>query len=124
MSVPAPNRSPPHPVASVELDVSAPVRRRRGRLVFVTALAALLPPMAAAGSSVFLWFTTPSGSDLPARVAAIAAGGQLQPAQLPEVLEHAVVAAEGERFYGPPGLGTHGAPRGRLDAEDRSWGAQ
>ena len=103
----------------MELDVSPPVRRRRGRLVFVSALAALLPPMAAAGSSVFLWFTTPSGSDLPARVAAIAAGGQLQPAQLPEVLEHAVVAAEDERFYVHHGLDTIGTARALLDDVSR-----
>ena len=84
---------------------------RWGRLRLVSALAALLLLTTAAGSSVFFWFTTPSASDLSARVAAIASGGQLQPAQVPQVLKHAVVAAEDERFYIHHGLDTVGTGR-------------
>jgi len=102
-------------VASLELDTPASVHRKRGRLVLVIALAALLLLIAAAGSSVFLWSTTPSATDLAARVAKTAGGGELQPGQVPQVLEQAVVAAEDERFYVHHGLDTVGTSRAILD---------
>ena len=104
---------------SLELDTPALVHRKRGRLVILSALAALLVLVGAAGLTLFFWFTTPSGSDLPARVATMAAGRQLQPAEVPEVLEHAVVAAEDERFHVHHGLDTIGTGRALLDDVSR-----
>jgi len=85
----------------------------------VGALATLLLLIAVLGSSALLWVTTPSAADLPARVGAIAHGEQLQPGQAPLVLEHAVVAAEDERFYVHHGLDTIGTGRAVWDDVSR-----
>lgn len=119
VSLPAPNRSAPHPVSSLEAGTPTVAHRRLGRLGRLIAVAAFLLLMTAAGSSAFFWFTTPSASDLAARVAAMAPGGQLQPAQVPQVLEHAVVAAEDERFYVHHGLDTVGTGRAIWDDVSR-----
>ncbi len=87
-------------------------RRRRAQVIFGGALLAL---MAVAGSAGYLWMSTPSASDLQARVAAIAGLGRLLPSQLPALLEHAVVAAEDERFYVHHGLDTIGSARAVWD---------
>ncbi len=119
MSVPATNRAPPQPLSGVGVDTGPKVKRKRGRLGIVSALTALLVLVAGAGSAAYVWVTTPSGSDLPARVAAGAPGGQLQPAQIPLVLEHAVVSAEDERFYVHHGLDTVGTARAVWDDASR-----
>jgi len=85
----------------------------------VGALATLLLLIAVLGSSALLWVTTPSAVDLPARVGAIAHGEQLRPGQAPLVLEHAVVAAEDERFYVHHGLDTIGTGRAVWDDVSR-----
>ena len=95
------------------------MHRKLGRLGLVAALATLLLLVTVTGSSAFLWVTTPSAADLPARVAAIAHGEQLQPGQAPLVLEHAVVAAEDERFYVHHGLDTIGTGRAVWDDVSR-----
>jgi membrane peptidoglycan carboxypeptidase len=113
VSAPAWNRAPDRgltgPAAEVVLD-----RRRRGRLGLVRVPAALLLMGAAAGLG-FLWLGTPSGADLPPRVAAIAGGHELRPADVPAVLANAVVAVEDERFYRHHGLDTIGSARAVWD---------
>jgi penicillin-binding protein 2A len=85
-------------------------RRRRGRLGLVKVPAALL--LLAAGSAMaYLGFTTPSVDDLPQRVSALASGQPLRPADVPLLLEHALVAVEDERFYEHHGLDTVGTAR-------------
>ncbi len=95
------------------------MHRRLGRLGLGAALATLLLLIAVLGSSALLWVTTPSAADLLARVGAIAHGEQLQPGQAPLVLEHAVVAAEDERFYVHHGLDTIGTGRAVWDDVSR-----
>jgi penicillin-binding protein 1A len=84
--------------------------RRRGRLGLVRVPAALLLLVIAAALG-YVGFTTPSGDDLPDRVAALAGGAPLRPADVPLLLEHAVVAVEDERFSIHHGLDTVGTAR-------------
>jgi membrane peptidoglycan carboxypeptidase len=72
---------------------------------------AALPLLALAVAFAYLGFTTPSGDDLPQRVAALAVGRPLGPGDVPPVLERAVVAVEDERFYEHHGLDTLGTAR-------------
>jgi penicillin-binding protein 1A len=92
-------------------------RKRRGRLGLVKVLAALLllGALAMAASVGYLAFGTPSGADLPRRVAAIAGGRQLRPAEVPVLLTQAVVAVEDERFFIHHGLDTLGTARAVWD---------
>ena len=103
----------------LEAHTGPKVYRRLGRLGMVASLVALLLLLAVTGSSAFLWVTTPSAADLPARVDAIAHGEQLQPGQAPVLLEHALVAAEDERFYVHHGLDTIGTGRAVWDDVSR-----
>ncbi len=85
-----------------------------GRLGLLKVPAALL--LLSVGAALgYLWLGTPSGSDLQVRVAALAAGRPLRPSDVPLVLEHAVVAAEDERFYVHHGLDTLGTARAVWD---------
>jgi membrane peptidoglycan carboxypeptidase len=62
-------------------------------------------------SVAYLGFGTASAGDLPQRVAALAAGRPLRPAEVPAVLERAVIAVEDERFPQHHGLDTIGTAR-------------
>lgn len=96
----------PSPVTETGLGAS----RRRGRLGLVRVPAALL--LLALGSAMaYFGFSTPSVDDLPQRVAALADGRPLRPADVPLLLEHALVAVEDERFYEHHGLDTVGTSR-------------
>ena len=76
-------------------------------------LAAVLAALAVAGAGV-LWIATPSGSDLPQRVHEVASRNGvpvLIADQVPEVMAHAMVAIEDERFYSHHGPDTIGLAR-------------
>jgi penicillin-binding protein 1A len=76
-------------------------------------LAAVLAALAVTGAGV-LWIVTPSGSDLQARVQALAARngvGVLAADQVPTVMAQAMVAIEDERFYSHHGPDTIGLAR-------------
>jgi penicillin-binding protein 1A len=90
------------------------VRRKRGRLGLVKVPAALLL-LGLATAAGYLGFGTPSGSDLPQRVHAIARGHELRPDEVPTLLAHAVVAVEDERFSIHHGLDTLGTARALWD---------
>ncbi|HEY7200576.1 MAG TPA: biosynthetic peptidoglycan transglycosylase [Candidatus Dormibacteraeota bacterium] len=109
MSTPARNRAPgqPTPGPFVEIGRGA---KRQGRLGLVRVPAALLLLLGAAVAG-YLGITTPSGDDLPQRVAGLSRGAPLRPADVPAVLEQAVVAVEDERFYAHHGLDTVGTAR-------------
>jgi len=113
VSAPAWNRAPerglPGPAAEVVLE-----RPWWGRLGLVRVPAALLLLGVAAGLAT-LWVGTPSGEDLPRRVADIAGGRELRPADVPAVLARAVVAVEDERFFRHHGLDTIGTARAVWD---------
>ncbi|HXM56246.1 MAG TPA: biosynthetic peptidoglycan transglycosylase [Candidatus Dormibacteraeota bacterium] len=85
-------------------------RRRQGRRGLVRVPAALLL-LGMATALGYLGLSTPSGDDLPERVAALAGGKPLRPGDVPLILEHAVVAVEDERFYQHHGLDTIGTAR-------------
>jgi membrane peptidoglycan carboxypeptidase len=72
---------------------------------------AAVPLLVVAVALAYLGFGTPSGADLPQRVAALAAGAPLRPRDVPPTLERAVVAVEDERFYQHHGLDTLGTAR-------------
>ena len=77
------------------------------------AAAAVLAALALAGAG-FLWTSTPSGNDLPARVATTAAAQGvpvLAPGEVPPVLAEAMVAIEDERFYSHHGVDSIGLAR-------------
>jgi len=112
VSAPALNSAPAEPLRGSTDRVALGSRRRRLRSLLVPAALLLLAVAAALGS---LWLGTPSASDLPARVAALADGRPLRPADVPLLLEHAVVAAEDERFYLHHGLDTLGTARAAWD---------
>jgi membrane peptidoglycan carboxypeptidase len=76
-------------------------------------LAAVLAALVVTGAGV-LWIVTPSGSDLQARVQALAARngvGVLAADQVPTVMAQAMVAIEDERFYSHHGPDTIGLAR-------------
>lgn len=78
----------------------------------IALLVALVAPVVAT-----LWISTPDVSDVQARVAAEThAYGVvlLQPNQVPDLLAHAVVATEDERFYSHHGIDTVGLARSLL----------
>lgn len=84
----------------------------RRALVAVALVAALIAPSAGT-----LWFTTPSGDDIQARVAALTSsyGVPLLGAdQVPPRLAEAVVATEDERFYQHHGVDSLGVARALL----------
>jgi membrane peptidoglycan carboxypeptidase len=113
VSAPAWNRAParPAPGSAAQVVLGG---RRRSRLGLLLLPAALL--LLAVGAALgYLWLSTPSGADLPVRVAALAAGRPLRPSDVPPLLEHAVVAAEDERFYLHHGLDTLGIARAVWD---------
>jgi membrane peptidoglycan carboxypeptidase len=86
--------------------------RRAARLTFVVLA---LVVIAGAGG---LWAGTPSAEDLPQRVSRIATAAHvplLQPAQVPDVLAHALVSIEDERFYSHHGLDRIGIGRAAVD---------
>ena len=89
-------------------------RKRRGRLGLVRVPAALLL-LGLASAGGYLGLGTPSGADLPQRVAAIAGGRELRPDDVPDLLARAVVAVEDERFYVHHGLDTIGTVRAVWD---------
>lgn len=88
--------------------------KRRGRLGLVRVPAALLL-LGMAAALGYLSFGTPSGVDLPRRVAAIAGGRELRPDDVPAQLAQAVVAVEDERFAAHHGLDTVGTARAVWD---------
>ena len=87
-----------------------PGARRQGRLGLVRVPAALLLLVGATALGC-LGLVTPSGEDLPQRVAALAGGRPLRPADVPLLLEQAVVAVEDEHFFEHHGLDTVGSAR-------------
>jgi membrane peptidoglycan carboxypeptidase len=105
----APDDSPPSASAGIAVERRRP---RRRRLVLVPA-GLLLFTVAAA--LAYLGLRTPSAADLPQRVMVLAAGHPLQPADVPDMLAHAVVAVEDERFYVHHGLDTLGSARAVWD---------
>lgn len=80
--------------------------------------AALLILVALGGLLVaVLWAVTPSGSDLQARVGAVASADHvtvLRPGEVPPLLAEAVVAVEDERFYQHHGIDVLGLGRAAL----------
>lgn len=113
MSAPAWNSAPDLPMPSGPPEVALE-RKRRGRLGLVAALAALLL-LGVVCAAAYLDLSTPSGTDLPRRVDAIAGGRPLGPADVPPLLAHAVVAVEDERFFQHHGLDTIGTARAVWD---------
>lgn len=87
-----------------------PGAKRRGRLGLIRVPAALLLLVMAAALG-YLGIGTPSGEDLSERVAALSRGAPLRPADIPALLEEAVVAVEDERFFAHHGLDTVGTAR-------------
>ena len=70
------------------------------------------------GCGAGLWAATPSPDDLQQRVsrtATLAHVPVLQPAQIPDLLAHALVSIEDERFYSHHGLDTVGIVRAAFD---------
>ena len=94
-----------------------PVGARRLALAIV-ALAVVLGPSAAT-----LWMSTPSGSDIQARVTDLTHSygvALLGPDEVPDTLAKAVVATEDERFYTHHGIDSLGLARALLyDATNR-----
>jgi membrane peptidoglycan carboxypeptidase len=85
---------------------------RPARLTFVA-----FALLAAAGAAA-LWIATPAADDLQQRVKGIAAAAQvlvLQPSEVPDLLAHALVSIEDERFYSHHGLDSFGIARAGLD---------
>lgn len=84
----------------------------------IALLVAVVAPVVAT-----LWVSTPDVSDVQARVAALTRErgvAMLQPQQVPDILAHAVVATEDERFYSHHGIDTIGLARSLLyDAANR-----
>ena len=84
----------------------------------IALLVAVVAPVVAT-----LWISTPDVSDVQVRVAALTRErgvALLQPQEVPEVLAHAVVATEDERFYSHHGIDTVGLARSLLyDAANR-----
>ena len=84
----------------------------------IALLVAVVAPVVAT-----LWVSTPDVSDVQVRVAALARErgvALLQPQEVPEILAHAVVATEDERFYSHHGIDTVGLARSLLyDAANR-----
>jgi membrane peptidoglycan carboxypeptidase len=99
----------PGPPRQVELE-----RKRRGRLDLLRVPAALLL-LGLVGATGYFGLGTPSGADLPQRVASIAGGHTLRPGDVPSVLARAVVAVEDERFFVHHGLDTLGTARAVWD---------
>jgi membrane peptidoglycan carboxypeptidase len=97
-------------VASPTAEVGFGAERRRGRRGLVRVPAALLL-LGMATALGYLGLATPSGDDLPERVADLTDGRPLQPAEVPLLLMHAVTAAEDERFFEHHGLDTVGTAR-------------
>ena len=93
----------------------AGVRRLLGAVV---AAGVVLGPSAAT-----LWVSTPSGTDIQARVAALTRSygvALLNPDEIPSTLAKAVVATEDERFYTHHGIDSIGLARALLyDASNR-----
>jgi membrane peptidoglycan carboxypeptidase len=86
--------------------------RRPARLIFI---ALVLVLVVGAGA---LWTTTPPADDLQQRVARIAKAAHvavLEPAQVPDLLAHALVSVEDERFYSHHGLDSIGIGRAVFD---------
>jgi membrane peptidoglycan carboxypeptidase len=86
--------------------------RRAARLTFVAFALVLI---VSAGA---LWVTTPAADDLQQRVARIATAAHvpvLEPAQVPDLLAHALVSVEDERFYSHHGLDSIGIGRAVFD---------
>ena len=78
----------------------------------IAVLVALVAPVVAT-----LWVSTPDVSDVQDRVAAVTREHGvvlLQPNQVPDMLAHAVVATEDERFYSHHGIDTVGLARSLL----------
>lgn len=92
--------------------------RPRPRPILRWLRAAALAAVAVLGLGVtVLWVVTPSGADLQARVAALAARERatvLRPGEVPPLLAEAVVAAEDERFYQHHGIDVLGLERAFL----------
>lgn len=84
----------------------------------IALLVAVVAPVVAT-----LWVSTPDVSDVQVRVAALTRErgvAMLQPQQVPDILAHAVVATEDERFYSHHGIDTIGLARSLLyDAANR-----
>lgn len=86
--------------------------RRAARLTFVAVVLVVVIGVA------WLWIGTPRPDDLQQRVARIAAAAHvkvLQPAQVPDLLAHALVSVEDERFYSHHGLDSIGIGRAAFD---------
>jgi penicillin-binding protein 1A len=98
---------------------SAPLAVRRGALALVV-LAVVLAPSAAT-----LWISSPSGSDIQARVGDLTSFYGvvlLGPGDIPSTLAQAVVATEDERFYTHHGVDSLGLARALLyDASNRCF---
>jgi penicillin-binding protein 1A len=87
---------------------SVPVAARRLALALVVVAVVLVPSLAT------LWISTPSGTDVQARVGDFTRHYGvvlLGPGDVPSLLAKAVVATEDERFYTPPGIDALGLAR-------------
>lgn len=91
---------------------------RRGRRGLRAARAVALGAVIAGLSfATLLWFLTPSGADLAARVRSLAASEHAQliaPSDVPPLLAEAIVAVEDERFYENHGVDLIGLGRAAL----------
>lgn len=96
-----------------------PVGVRRLLLAIVAMVVVLAP------SAATLWVSTPSGTDIQARVAALTNSYGvvlLKPDEIPPTLAKAVVATEDERFYTHHGIDSIGLTRALLyDATNRCF---